>query len=145
MSQENMFDSCRSLIECIGVMKMFDLIEQEICGVIDLEKQNEHQYDFQEARDAIIELMRHVVRGVQQDEAKSMGIHGMDDESSFQIIDWAQKILPQRYREGQSEYFGKKGMSLLVSSFTMKDPKQSGTGKCDRPDLHSHLDFDFYR
>ena len=113
----------------MGVMEMFDRIELEISQVTDPEKENELQYDFQQARDALIELMRHVIRGVQQDEAKSMSIQEMDDESTFQIVDSAQKILPQKYREGQSEYFGKKGMSLLVSSFTMKDKKQSGTGK----------------
>jgi hypothetical protein len=112
----------------MGVMQMLDCIELEVSQVIDPEKRNELQYDFQQARDAIIELMRHVIRGVQQDEAKSMSIQEMDDESSFQIVDWAQKILPQKYREGQSEYFGKNGMSFLVSSFTMKDTKQSGTG-----------------
>ena len=135
----------QSFIECVGVMKMFDSIEHEISEVMDLEKQNGFRYDFQEAQDAIIELMRHVIRGVQQDEAKSTSVQGIDDESTYQAVDWAQKILPQKYREGQSEYFGKKGMSLLVSSFTIKDPNRFGTGKRDKLDLSSHLDFEFHR
>ena len=39
---------------------------------------------------------------------------------AFATFDWAQKVLPQGHREGQSRYFGKSGMSLLIGSFLWK-------------------------
>lgn len=45
----------------------------------------------------------------------------MGFDEVFCTFDWAQKILPQEYRESQKKYFGKKGMSLLVGSFVWKD------------------------
>ena len=45
----------------------------------------------------------------------------MEEDEAFCTFDYAQKILPQQYREAQSAYFGKKGMSVLVGSFVWKD------------------------
>ena len=44
----------------------------------------------------------------------------MPFNEAFAIFDWAQKVLPQEHREGQSRYFGKSGMSLLIGSFLWK-------------------------
>jgi len=49
----------------------------------------------------------------------------MDDDEAFGTFDWAQKIVPQEYREAQSKYFGKSAMSILVGSFVWKDPLPS--------------------
>jgi hypothetical protein len=48
----------------------------------------------------------------------------MDETTAFLTVEWSQKILPQRFRERQSSYFGKKGMSLLVGSFLFKEPSR---------------------
>ena len=45
----------------------------------------------------------------------------MDEDEAFCTFDWGHKILPQKHREAQTTYFGKKGMSVLVSSFVWKD------------------------
>ena len=45
----------------------------------------------------------------------------MPFNEAFATFDWAQKVLPQEHREGQSKYFGKSGMSLLIGSFLWKD------------------------
>jgi hypothetical protein len=46
------------------------------------------------------------------------------------VIDHKQKVLPMRYREGQVEYFGKKGMSLLG---TMIVQANTGGNNDDEP------------
>jgi hypothetical protein len=106
-----------------------DFIDQQINQIIDIEERNELRYDFEQAREAIIELMRHLIRAVQQDNAKSILLGQMDEETAFVTIDWAQKVLQQKFRESQSEYYGKKGMSVLVASFTIKDLNQSQQGE----------------
>ena len=50
----------------------------------------------------------------QQKQAKAMAIHLLDEESAFWLRDYCQKVLPPKFCEGQKEYFGKKGMTLLV-------------------------------
>lgn len=45
--------------------------------------------------------------------AKIKGVVKTDRSCVLIVMDHKQKILPQKYREGQVEYFGKKGMSLL--------------------------------
>lgn len=78
-------------------------------------------YNFQLARESIFEMFRHRIRTVQQDAAKARTLASMSKTTAFETIDWAQKILPQSFREGQTAYFGKKGMSALVGSFTFYD------------------------
>lgn len=40
--------------------------------------------------------------------------------SALWIRDYCQNVLPMRFRESQSSYFGKKGMSLHADVFLMK-------------------------
>ena len=42
-------------------------------------------------------------------------------EYAFWLKDWAQKVLPFTFREKQSDYFGKKGMSVHVDVFFKKN------------------------
>ncbi|CAF1126531.1 unnamed protein product, partial [Didymodactylos carnosus] len=58
---------------------------------------------------------------LQQNTAKANDIKNLSDDCAYMTIDWAQKILRTEHREGQSKYFGKKGMSVLVGSFTMNN------------------------
>lgn len=71
--------------------------------------------------------MGHRVRAAQQEQQKMNYINQMDEATAFLTVDWSQKILPQQFREGQSSYFGKKGMSVLVGSFAFKEPSTSKT------------------
>jgi hypothetical protein len=106
-----------------------DLIDQQVDRIVNNEEKDEIRYDFEQARESIIELFRHLIRAAQQDSVKTRMLSQMDEETAFLTIDWAQKVLQQKYREGQSEYFAKRGMSILVASFTFKDLAQSKQGK----------------
>jgi hypothetical protein len=110
------------LIDCASLINMLDFIDQEIDQIGNNEQKNEIKYDFQQARESIIELMR-------QDSAKTKMLYQMDEKTAFLTIDWAQKVLQQKYRESQSEYFAKRGMSILVASFTFKDVDKSKQGE----------------
>jgi hypothetical protein len=81
-------------------------------------------YDFKTVWDAIFQLMAHRIRAAQQEQQKKKYLDEIDDTTAFLTVDWSQKILPQQFREGQSSYFGKKGMSLLVGSFAFKAPSE---------------------
>lgn len=109
------------MLDCKAVAQLFDDIEDAINREQDQDTKNEYLYDFGQARESIAELFRHRLRAVQQDTAKAQFIRTMDASTAYHTIDWAQKYLPQTFREGQSAYFGKKGMSGLVGSFCFHD------------------------
>ena len=58
--------------------------------------------------------MKHQIRDAQQKQAKAMAINLLDEETAFRLKDYCQKVLPSKFRKGQKEYFGKKGMILHV-------------------------------
>jgi hypothetical protein len=105
----------------MAIAQLLDDIENAINQEVNEEIKNEYLYDFGLARDNIAELFRHRIRAVQQDTAKARFMTTMDTSTAYHTIDWAQKYLPQTFREGQSAYFGKKGMSALVGSFCFYD------------------------
>ena len=92
--------------------------------IADQEAKDELLYDFQLAWDSIFQLMGHRIRAAQQEQQKKQYLEDMDQETAFLTVDWSQKVLPQQFREGQSSYFGKKGMSVLVGSFVFKMPSK---------------------
>jgi hypothetical protein len=112
-------------LECISVAEMFDQIEDAINTIAVEETKGELLYDFKLALDSVFQLMGHRIRAAQQEHQKEKYLGEMDETTAFLTVDWSQKILPQQFREGQSSYFGKKGMSVLVGSFLFKQPSDS--------------------
>ena len=51
--------------------------------------------------------MRHQLRDAQQRKVKEAVLENLDYGSTFWLRDFAQKILPCRFWEGQKQYFGK--------------------------------------
>lgn len=58
----------------------------------------------------------HLLRLINQDEAKQEALSNLTDEVCLIIMDWAMKFLPQQYRERMSDFYGKKGRSWHVSA-----------------------------
>ncbi len=61
------------------------------------------------------------MRTVNQERAKQHILEKLDSSSRLVVMDWAMKFLQLRYREKQSDWFGKRGLSWLVSSVVSKD------------------------
>ena len=107
--------------DCMNIIATLDEISQHIQNIADKEIAQEAKFDFENALEHIIEWLRHNLRAARQDCEKKFIISQMEEDEAFGTFDWGQKILPREYRETQSAYFGKKGMSVLVSSFVWKD------------------------
>ena len=56
------------------------------------------------------------MRSVNQECAKQDILAKLDQSSCLLIIDWAMKFLQLRYREKQSDWYGKRGLSWHISS-----------------------------
>ena len=57
----------------------------------------------------------HLVRCVNQDEARIEVIDALDENSVLLVQDWTMKFLPRKFRESQSDWFAKRGMSWHIT------------------------------
>ena len=74
------------------------------------------KFESKECARAINAWKAHLIRSVNQEEAKQNALTQLDQETCLIIIDWAMKYLSQHYREQMSEFFGKRGRSWHVSA-----------------------------
>ena len=79
-------------------------------------------FDLKRANESIFEWKAHILRSVHQDEAKKDVFEELDSESCVVVMDWAMKFLQLHYREKQSEWYGKRGLSWHISSFVFRNP-----------------------
>ena len=70
----------------------------------------------------------HLLRSVNQEEAKQNALTQLDEETCLIIMDWAMKYLPQHYREQMSEFFGKRGRSWHISAVITRSQEE---GRCE--------------
>jgi hypothetical protein len=105
--------------ECINLLLTLDQILMLHIHVTNSEVE-EFKYDCELNIKMVLEFMRHILRADKQDDAKIYAMKLLSNTTAFWLKDWAQKILPQSFREKQSDYFGKKGMSLHIDTFYSK-------------------------
>ena len=84
------------------------------------EQRQRKKFEVQEYVRCINAWKSHLLRLLNQDEAKQKALRGLTDDTCLIIMDWAMKYLPQRYRERMSDFFGKKGRNWHVSAVITK-------------------------
>ena len=76
---------------------------------------DETVYLTQSAKTAIQSWKCHILRSINQDQACTDVLDLLDDESVLIVSDWAMKFLPRKYRESQTDWFGKRAISWHIS------------------------------
>ena len=94
--------------QCDNIIHTLAEINYHISNVINNEVRQELEYDLYNSTESIIEWFHHIIRVVCQDNEKARIINNLTTDSAFTVFDWGQKIIPQRCRESQDKYFGKK-------------------------------------
>ena len=84
------------------------------------EQQSQVTFDVTHALEAIANWKAHMLRTVNQEQAKEETLGVLNDQSVLVIMDWAMKYLPQRYREQMSDFYGKRGKSWRVACVVFK-------------------------
>ena len=97
-------------------------------------------YDFDRAKSDILLWKAHIIRSINQEEAKQDAITSADDTSAILIMDWAIKFIQIRYREKQADWFGKRGLSWHIYAVITKN---ASTGKVELKS-YAHI-FDSYQ
>ena len=84
------------------------------------ENKEENVYNIAHATSTIFNWMKHILQGVKQNQAKQYAMTQISSLCGFWICDWAQKVIPSKFRESQHDYYAKKGMSLHVDVLILK-------------------------
>ena len=85
------------------------------------EQKEDLLWDFKISWDNILRWKAHVLRSVNQERAKQDIIANLQCNSVLIIMDWAMKFLQLKYREKQSDWYGKRGLSWHISSVVFQD------------------------
>ena len=74
------------------------------------------EFDIEQSSDRVLQWKAHLLRAINQERAKSKILANLEKHQCLIVMDWAMKWLPKRFRETQSEWFGKKSISWHVSA-----------------------------
>ena len=74
------------------------------------------EFDIKKSSDRVLQWKAHVLRAINQERAKSKILDNLEKHQYLIVVGWAMKWLLKRFRETQSEWFGKKGISWHVSA-----------------------------
>ena len=114
---------------CEDLKDVLDDIKQQIlessASMYSKEYQEDLLYDFEQARTDIFQWKSHILRSVNQDKTKQDVIRNLSDRSALVVMDWAMKFLQMKYREKQSDWFAKRGISWHVSTVILKQDASS--------------------
>ena len=80
-----------------------------------VDDKDEARFLVQKSREAILAWKCHQLRSINQDRARLEVLTSLDSTRVLIVQDFAMKFMPTQYREAQSEFFGKRGISWHVS------------------------------
>ena len=61
------------------------------------------------------------MRSINKEKVKQDALKSEDPQSAILIMEWAMKFLQIKFREKQSEWFGKRGLSWHISTLITKN------------------------
>jgi hypothetical protein len=105
-------------VECERLEKTFAVLQGQIQSFISRHSDQEGadlQSEFNDLVKDIRDYRSHLVRAVHQSQQSSR-LKNLQSQQCFVVVDWGQKYLPRKHREPQSLWFGKSGMSWLVTT-----------------------------
>ena len=111
--------------DCEALRCIFTEIEKEIQKperrFYSKDQKEDLIYDFNTAKAQVLEWKSHILRAVNQEKAKQDLMRTIEaGKDALVVMDWAMKFQQRKFREKQSEWFGKRGLSWHISSVITK-------------------------
>lgn len=117
-------DSCKKFDQTFAEIQQ--ILEENLPINTDI-GQNQRNFDLEvesveieQSIDDIFEFRRHIVRSVHSEFVRKTAINELEENEAWVTVDWAQKLLATSFREKQSEYFGKRGLSWHIAHVIAK-------------------------
>ena len=112
----------RSCSQCEDLRSVLQEIERYLLNEVRTpeEELEDQLYTFKQSEEASTSWKAHQLRSVRQDQARIDCLNLLDEASVLITQDWAMKFLPAKYRESQSDWFGKRGLSWHLSVVARK-------------------------
>lgn len=107
---DDICDRCYGLSSVIREIE--EGLEQAACSK---EVKDELTFVVSHAKHNINAWKAHLMRSVNQDECRLEILKTLDAASVLIVIDWAMKYLPRKFRESQSDWFGKRGIPWHIA------------------------------
>ena len=112
-------EQCEQLKATLDEME--ESIKKHSSHLYSQEQKHDLLYNFERSKNCIFLWESHALRSVNQESAEQEALQSLDSQSVLVVIDWAMKFLQMKYREKQSEWFAKRGLSWHISSVISKD------------------------
>ena len=103
---------CDSLKEVIQEIQRS--ISEHSSKINDKEKEDDLRYEADIAEVKIKEWKAHIMRAQNQEQCKQNILLSLQQNEVFVILDWAMKFTQMKFREKQSEWFGKRGINWHI-------------------------------
>jgi hypothetical protein len=112
--------------ECDQIFSLFSKVKSSLEAENTITEESLLVID--KAQESTLKWAQHVVRGYQQHKSKEKAMEQVMMDSSCIVIisDWSMKWLPLRHRESQSDWFGKRGISLHIDVVFLKSDEHDG-------------------
>ncbi|CAF3420316.1 unnamed protein product [Rotaria socialis] len=112
--------------ECDILQPTFDEIKHDIGNsTADTQLSARLLAKFMSHEEAINVWKSHLLRAINQDLCREEILSTLADDSVYIHMDWAMKWLPEKYREGQSNFYGKRGLSWHISVVARKNEQSA--------------------
>ena len=102
--------------KCDDLTKTMDDITGVIEALAEDEVKEELNFLVQKAKQDIVSCKARLLQSVNQEEARLDIVNAVDRTSVLLVQDWAMKILPQKFRESQTDWFAKRGISWHLTA-----------------------------
>ena len=116
--------------ECQNLRNVLEEVENQIrdssWNPYSNEQREDLLHDFKQVRTDILQWKAHIIRSVNQEAAEQDQLNMIAENpcSALVVMDWAMKFLQLKYREKQSDCYGKRGLSWHL--------RRSGRGRQSR-------------
>lgn len=104
-----------------------------------IQEREEVKHDFGVSAEKVWAWRDHLIRNVNQDLCKRNILQNLKSHEVLIIADWAMKYLPQTFRETQSEWFGKQGISWHMICAVICHPHSDDIDNSNKFDIISMI------
>lgn len=105
------------------IQEIEEQVRSETIAFYSQEHRDDVLYDLGMAKRSILDWKAHILRSCNQEKAKQDILQTLNTTEAIIVMDWAMKFQQIKFREKQSDWFGKRGLSWHISSVVFREEK----------------------